>query len=407
MSQAFADGKGSAVRKLICIVAFAAMLAVPGVASGTILRWGSYGNNNWGKRKAPSEVDFVSEPGPLVKIDAGNAESYALGSDGTEWAFGQNQQGQLGNGTVGNKHKYLKAAPVLFPAGTHIVAIGEGRAAGFAVDSNGQGWSWGRSPEKGKKETEARISSLCLGPVEEPVSIPEQVPGLTGVRAVQGGGTHVIWLTDEGTVKACGANQHGQLGDGTTTPSLTPVTVQDLSEVVEISAGKGHSCARTASGEVFVWGDDVHGQVGNGEFKKGVRLPYHVPLPGPASEVSCGGNGEHNSSTLVLVEGVIYGWGADEVDQVGDGQSSDKASPVVATETLGLGALGGGIKQIVTSGESSLALLNNGDVYGWGSNEGWSLALPEASMLTASPFPITTEAVEISGTSYDALARTP
>jgi alpha-tubulin suppressor-like RCC1 family protein len=395
------------MRRLICSVTFAAMLAAPGIANGAVLRWGSYGNSNWGKNKVPKEVQFVSEPGPLVKIDAGNAESYALGSDGTEWAFGQNHEGQLGNGTVGNKLRYRKAAPVHFPAGTHIVAIGEGRAAGFAIDSSGQGWSWGRSPEQKNNETEGSISSLCLGPVEEPVSTPEQVPGLTGVRAVQGGGTHVLWLTDEGTVKACGANQHGQLGDGTTTSSLTPVTVQGLPEVVEISSGKGHSCARTASGEVFVWGDDVHGQVGNGEFRKGISLPYHVPLPGPASEISCGGNGEPNGSTMVLVEGVIYGWGADEVDQVGDGQNTDKSVPTLATETLGLSALEGGITQVVTSGESSLALMSNGNVYGWGSNRGWALAMPEDSMITASPFPIATEAVEISGTSYDALARTP
>jgi alpha-tubulin suppressor-like RCC1 family protein len=395
------------MRQLTCTVVLAAMLAVPGVASGTVLRWGSYGNGNWGKKKTPTGVKFVGEPGPLVKIDAGNAESYVLGSDGTEWAFGQNQQGQLGNGTVGNKLKYLKAAPVLFPEGTHIVAIGEGRAAGFAIDSSGQGWSWGRSEEQNKKETEGRTSSLCLGPMEEPISIPEQVPGLTGVRAVQGGGTHVLWLTDKGTVKACGANQHGQLGDGTTTSSLTPVTVQGLPEVVEISSGKATSCARTASGEVYVWGDDVHGQVGDGTFTKGVYLPYHVPLPGPASEISCGGNGELNGSTMALVNGVIYGWGADEVDQVGDGQNTDKASPVVASETLGLSALGGPITHIVTSGESSFALTANGNVYGWGSNEGWSLALPEESMITPSPVLIATEAVEISSTSYDVLARTP
>ncbi len=387
--------------RLACIVTVFAALAVPSVAGATVLRWGSYNGLGLGKKTVPTEVKFTSQPGPIVKVDAGNAESFAVGADGVLWAFGRDGAGQLGNGEISGSDQDYKASPVDFPPGTDIVAVGEGREAGFAIDSTGQGWSWGRSVYKPKATVEGNVSSLCLGALRADVLTPMQVPGLTGVQAVQGGGTHVLWLTDSGTVEACGAGAHGQLGTGTTESSLTPIEVPGLSGIVEISAGKATSCARTASGEVFTWGYDQFGQVGNGRFEESVLSPYDVPLPGPASEVSCGGNNGNDGTTLALVEGIVYGWGADEADQIGDGQQTAKASPTAVTEALALD-----VTQVVASGESSLALAAEGDVYGWGSNKGFALAMPKESEVFPTPRLIDSGVREISGTAFDALALT-
>jgi alpha-tubulin suppressor-like RCC1 family protein len=365
-----------------------------------VVRWGSYGSRGSGKKVVPTEEKFAATPASIVKVDAGNAESFALDSSGVLWAFGSNKYGQLGIGDSGSTDKDLTATPVDFPSGIDVTAVGEGREAGFAVDSTGQGWAWGRAPGSTKKKGEGDVSSLCLGLVKEDVTTPAKIPGLTGVRAVQGGGTHVLWLTDGGSVEACGAGEHGQLGDASLASSLTPVAVKGLSDVVEISAGKASSCARTASGEVFTWGDDNHGQVGNGHVEEVVSSPYHVVLPGPASDISCGGNTASDGSTLALVNGHVYGWGADEVDQLGDGQSSEKPSPTLAVETSSLH-----VTQVVASGETGLALSAEGDVYGWGSASGYALGLPESAGVVPAPHLITTGVAEISATAFDALAR--
>src|SRR5256885_1015179 len=65
-------------------------------------------------------------------------------------------------------------------------------------------------------------------------------------RSLTAGNTHTCARMPDGTVRCWGSNSNGTLGDGTTTPRTTPVTVRDLSNVVEIASGVGHTCARLA-----------------------------------------------------------------------------------------------------------------------------------------------------------------
>jgi alpha-tubulin suppressor-like RCC1 family protein len=385
-----------------CSAIFVIILVVGGaVAAGSdasgVKRWGAYGSTRFDQDRVPTAVSIPQGHGVTVKIDAGNAASYALSSDGTLWAFGKNSHGELGNGTT---EPSMSPVAVTFPAATTITAVGEGDATGFAVDSTGQAWSWGSEQ---REEGEGPAQSLCLGRQTGDVLTPRKVPGLTGVRAVQAGATHVIWLMQDGTVETCGANYLGQLGIGNSGlgMSYVPVKVPGLSDVVEVSAGQATTCARTAGGEVYVWGGDLHGQVGNGvEEETGVFSPFHVPLPAPASDISCGGNYRKNGSTLALAGGVLYGWGDDEKGQLGDGQTTNKASPAVATDTLGLK-----LTQVITSGAYSLGVNAAGNVYGWGWDYEFTIATRGQFELHLEPLLIDTGALEVSGTAFDSLER--
>jgi alpha-tubulin suppressor-like RCC1 family protein len=96
-------------------------------------------------------------------------------------------------------------------------------------------------------------------------STPVKVRGLSGVRAIAAGATHSLALLSDGTVRAWGNNDYGQLGDGTVTTRLTPVKVLHLSSVIAIVAGAAHSLAVRSDGTVRGWGNNGHGQLGNGK----------------------------------------------------------------------------------------------------------------------------------------------
>jgi alpha-tubulin suppressor-like RCC1 family protein len=362
------------------------LLALPSSALAEVSRWGAFGKQ--AEQRTPSLVTGMEEE--VVKIDAGNASAYALTAKGAVLAWGPNEHGQLGDGTTTSS--FDQAVRVHFPAGLRIVAIGEERASGFAVDSTGHAWAWG----------EGGYGSNCLGRGVTDVTEPHEIPLLTQVAAVQGGATHSIWLMTNGTVMMCGLNQDGELGTGEVGGSAyKPVQVPGLSSVVEVSAGQDVSCARTASGAVFDWGSDEQGQVGNGVFESAVASPYEVPLPGAAKQISCGGNLPKNGSTLALLQnGAIYGWGADEQGQIGDAQTEDKAAPAKASALAGLG-----LTQVVASGECSLGVNAAGDVYAWGNDERHTLGTTQKVRMSLAPLLVDTEAVEVSGTAYDSADR--
>jgi alpha-tubulin suppressor-like RCC1 family protein len=344
-------------------------------ASALVKHWGGYGGTT--AVLTPSPVKQLNN---VTALDAGNASAYALESNGTVWAWGEDTHGQLGNGATGDGVT-ATAVQVKFPSGTVIRAIGEAQAEGAAVDKTGQGWGWGYNG----------LGSLCVRhPDSTDITIPVKT-AVTNAVAVQGGELHTLWLLSNGTVEACGANHHGQLGNGGTKSSTTPVHVVGLEHVVEISAGQLDSCARTESGEVFTWGGNEHGQLGDGSTKNS-DVPVHIVLPGPASLISCGGSQPNNGHSFAIVKGEVIGWGADEFGQLGDGGGTDKLSPV---------ATGLHFARVVASGQSSIGLDAEGNVWTWGEGSRGDLGTGnEKTQLV--PQLVDTGATMISGTSADA-----
>ena len=199
-------------------------------------------------------------------IAGGYAHSLRLRSDGTVWAWGNNANGQLGDGSTTERHTPVPASGL---AG--VVAIAAGQLHSLALKSDGTVWAWGYNyyGQLGDGSTTDR-----WGPV--PVS------GLAGVVAIAAGDWHSLALKSDGTVWAWGYNVAGELGDGSTTQRTAPVPVSGLTGMVAIGGGLYHSLALKSDGTVWAWGWNYFGQLGDGTTTQ--RLTP-VPVSGLAGVV--------------------------------------------------------------------------------------------------------------------------
>ncbi len=255
----------------------------------------------------------------VTAISAGGADSLALLSNGTVLAWGENESGQLGDGT--------DTGP-------------------------------GTCGVKGRVEVERITTKPCS-------STPITVIGLSGVTAISAGGAYGLALLSDGTVMAWGKNNKGQLGDGNTKSTDVPVPVTGLSGVTAISAGAAHALALLSDGTVMAWGENESGQLGDGTTK---NRDVPVPVSGLAgvSAVAAATGGSH--SLALLSDGAVEAWGANGEGQLGDGSTENSDFPVGVSGLSGVAAVSAG-------GASSYALLNDGGVMSWGTNGGGQLGI--------------------------------
>jgi alpha-tubulin suppressor-like RCC1 family protein len=261
---------------------------------------------------------------------------------GSVMAAGENNTGQLGNGTT-------DFSSLLTPVGGlgDVTSVDGHRAGALALLGDGTVMAWGRND----------VGQLGNGTHENSL-VPTPVSGLGEVTAISAYGKSCLALLADGTVMAWGENNHGQLGDGTTENRSTPVPVSGLGGVVAIAAGEAHSLALLSNGEVVGWGSNVHGQVGNGS-----SVDSHTPVPvtGLSGIVAIAAGGEH--SLALTSGGAVMAWGNGAHGQLGNATTIDSSTPV---QVKGLTS---GITAISAGSYFSLALLSDGTAMAWGAGE--------------------------------------
>jgi alpha-tubulin suppressor-like RCC1 family protein len=346
-------------------------------SDGTVWAWGAnncsgLGSGACGKlgdgtqitRTIPIQVHGPGNIGYLTSITAimaGEHENYALNSDGTLWAWGGNFFGQLGDGTYTNT-----VTPVQVSGLISVTALGGRGYHNLALTSDGKVWAWGWNNHGQLGITQVITSS----------NVPVQVVGVTNPLTVTGGGFFSVALMPDHTLKAWGANEHGQLGNGSTTESFNPVQVNPvLSNVVNVSGGWKHAVALTSDGTVWTWGDNTEGAIGIGVTSTtGISVPVQVPGLINIIGVSAG----DRYTGVLKSDGTVWTWGSNAFGQLGDGTFTDHSSPKQVPNLSN-------VILFAARDYHNLAVKADGTVWAWGSGGNGELG---NGILADSPVPV-------------------
>lgn len=321
---------------------------------------------------APSEAVVASTLDRSIASSSTSEHSLALKADGTVWAWGSNDEKQIGPFFYSWPDNYPGAYQIKYDTEDpleDIVAIATGASHSLALRADGMVLAWGSN------------SSGQLGIGSYSFSTPTQV--LTGpsmpldhIVAIAAGENFSLALRADSTVWAWGKNNHGQLGKGDfylTTKFAEKVELDQttpLSKIVAIAAGKLHALALTSDGTVFAWGTDEAGQLGYENIVNTSPVASHTPnlvmadSENPLEEIVSISAGLLHSLALTL-QGTVLAWGGDVYGQLGDGEenSSDQDPVVVVTEE---GSPLDGVVSISSGGRHNLALRNDGTLWSWG-----------------------------------------
>ena len=259
-------------------------------------------------------------------IAAGLLHTCAISAERVS-CWGSNQLGQLGNGSEGEE----RLAPVAVKRGTSEFAEVTALAAGWnhtCAVSSGSAYCWG-SNEHGQLGDGSTTNS------PSPAAVPKASSTVGVVTAITAGTDHTCALAD-GVVRCWGRNDGGQLGNGSVSSKETePQRVESLDNVTALAAGADHTCAVSA-GVVSCWGRNDVGQLGDGS-KIDRKLPGPVKNLDNVTAIVAGL--AHNCA---ISNGTLHCWGHNKYGQVGDGTTTDALVPVRLGSLVTVTALGAG-----------------------------------------------------------------
>jgi alpha-tubulin suppressor-like RCC1 family protein len=247
-------------------------------------------------------------------------------SNGTVMTWGTSNYGELGNGLTGKGSEalaYSSTVPILVPGLSGVTAIAAGGADDVALLNNGTLMAWGEN-----KNGQLGDGTTVEKPTPTPVKGLAGVKAVAiGGVANQGG--HMLALLNSGTVMAIGDGRHGQLGDGVAADSPVPVQVKGLGNVTSVAASPSHSLAVLADGTVRAWGANADGELGvaSGPQTCPTAEPCStlpIPVPGLANVT---GVAASFRTSFAISAGHVFSWGFNEQGQLGIGSTTGTSRP--------------------------------------------------------------------------------
>jgi alpha-tubulin suppressor-like RCC1 family protein len=256
--------------------------------------------------------------------------------------------GANGSGQLGDNTNQTRTRPVAvtgLASGMRDIAAGFYHSCAVGVDGAARCWGGNQFGQLGDGSASTRLSPVTVARLS------------SGVKAITAGALHTCALTEAGAVQCWGLNSSGQLGDNSTSQRATPAAVSGLSSAVAaVAAGGSHTCALSTAGGVACWGSNAFGQLGDGSTTSRAA-PVAIFGNGVAA-IAAGGS----HTCALTASGAVLCWGSNKVGQLGDTTITDRLVP---TPVAGLGAA----VTAIAAGEShTCALTTAGAVKCWGEN---------------------------------------
>lgn len=288
---------------------------------------------------------------PVTQIAAGATHACAV-VDSRAYCWGNNFNGQLGNNTSVDSDLPVAVNTSGALSGKSVTQVAAGDTFSCAI-ADTKAYCWGANePVKvpvpvdtsgvlaGKTLTQISAGDgqacavsddggvYCWGTDWEPAAMAGVLTGKAATQ-VDVGASHACAVADQ-KAYCWGSNGSGQLGNGSTVDSATPVAVETtgvLSGVVtQVAAGNGHSCA-LSGGDAFCWGDNNAGQLGNGtntQHSSPVAVSKSGALLGKTvTQIAAG-----DFNTCAVASGKAYCWGGNTDGQLGDGTTTNSNVPI-------------------------------------------------------------------------------
>jgi alpha-tubulin suppressor-like RCC1 family protein len=355
---------------------------------GGVLATGA-GNLGFGADYSEAPVfTAISGTAGAQGVATGDDATLILHGDGTVAAFGSDGSGADGHAPANS----TTTTPTTVAGIEHATAVATGRTHSLALKSDGTVWAWGHAPYLGTSAASADTGT----PIE--VALPA---GSVAI-AIAAGGRHSLALLQDGSVWAWGANDAGQVGDGTTTDVVDPVRVipppaAGAPRVTAISAGEVSSFALYDDGSFRAWGDNGAGQLGLGNGGLSVNVPtapdpavvaahpdHYPPLASISGQAV-------NTYAIARDDGRVYGWGINFDGELGFGDGPS----TYAFDFPYTGASGSDPSQWATEIPQRIGRLKGASWLGAGSlgTVQIAAATPILTPLFSGPLPFFTQAV--------------
>ena len=279
--------------------------------------YGQLGNNSTADSHIPVAVQMPAGVS-FQSIAAGYYHTCALTTTGKAYCWGLNNQGRLGNNST-----TISRIPVAvqMPAGVSFQSITAGTAYTCALATTGHAYCWGVNGYGQLGNNSTTISRI-------PVAV--QMPAGVSFQSIAADYYHTCALTTTGQAYCWGMNSYGQLGNNSTTNSSTPVAVQMPAGVSfqSIAAGVFHTCAITTTGKAYCWGANPHGQLGNNSTTNSLT-PVAVQMPAGVSFQSIAADYYHTCA--ITTTGQAYCWGMNSYGQLGNNSTADSLIPLAVS----------------------------------------------------------------------------
>ncbi|KAG2389576.1 hypothetical protein C9374_014136 [Naegleria lovaniensis] len=320
------------------------------------------------------------------RISAGIKHGLLLHQNGLVYSWGADTGGSLGRPDSSTRGYPLMSIPVDLPKNLTVLQLVSSYYSNLVLAGDAL-YSWGQN-------TNGEVGDGTVLARSKPFKVFSwDLQGPKKIEQIAAGAYTFFAVDERGKMYAWGKNDRGQLGDRTLIQKPRPVDIYMKGAmlnrtIVRVCAGDSHTLVLSDNNRLFSFGDNTYGQLGIGESS--TKVPYVMePVPVVMNrslenktivDIQCGAN--HN---LVLTsEGKVYAWGQGANGALGTGNTNNQLEPVAIT-VIPAATKGSIVVKIFTRHAVSFALSNTSQIYSWGSNQYGQLGLGSTTTPISSP----------------------